>query len=75
MCQLPVFETGAHRTELLYKIIHIQNAPKSRLGLDARKPGAEQHAHPRTLISAFVIRFLESSISHLTSSENAFFRC
>ena len=47
------------------------------LGLDARKPvgwfannkGTDQSAHPRSLISAFVIHFLESIISKLASSE------
>ena len=38
------------------------------MGLDARKPvfanhkGTDQPAHPRSLISAFVIRFLESTM-------------
>ena len=31
--------------------------------------GADQPAHPRSLISAFVIRCLESTISKLTTSE------
>ena len=43
---------------------------EGHMGLDARKPvfegfannkGADQPAHPRSLISAFVIRFLEIS--------------
>ena len=46
---------------------------KDHLGIDARKPvfrfannkGAGQPAHPCSLISAFVIRFLESIISIL----------
>ena len=42
------------------------------MGLDARKPvfggfennaGTDQPAHPRSLISTFVIRFLESNLS------------
>ena len=40
---------------------------------DAKKPvnnkGADQPAHPRSLISAFVIRVLESIISRLAMSE------
>ena len=52
------------------------------MGLDARKPvfggfvnntGADQPAHPRSLISAFVIRVLESTISKLATSEISFF--
>ena len=44
------------------------------MGLEARKPvfggfanntGADQPAHPRSLISTFVIRFLESIIVNL----------
>ena len=48
------------------------------MGLNGRKPvcggsrttiGADQPAHPRSLISAFVIHFLESIISKLATSE------
>ena len=47
------------------------------MGLDARKrvfgfannTGADQPVHPRSLISAFFIRFLESIISKLATSE------
>ena len=35
--------------------------------------GADQPAHPRSLISAFVIRFLESIISKLATSEISIF--
>ena len=35
----------------------------------ANNTGADQPAHPRRLISAFVIRFLESIISRLATSE------
>ena len=35
--------------------------------------GADQPAHPRSLISAFVIHFLESMISILATSEIYFF--
>ena len=52
------------------------------MGLNVRKPclsefgnnkGAHQPAHPRSLISAFIIRFLDSSISKLTISEISIF--
>ena len=35
--------------------------------------GADQPAHPRSLISAFVIRLLESIISRLATNEISFF--
>ena len=35
----------------------------------ANNTGADQPAHPRSLISAFVFRFLESITSTLTTSE------
>ena len=40
---------------------------------DANNIGADQPVHPRSLISAFVIRFLESIISKLTTSEVSIF--
>ena len=54
------------------------------MGLDARKPGfgvceqqrrrgADQPAHRCRLISAFVIRFLESIISKLATGEMSIF--
>ena len=53
-----------------------------QMGLDARKTclrgfanntGADQPAHPRSLISAFVNHVLESTISKLATSEISFF--
>ena len=52
------------------------------MGLVARKPvwgfvnnkGADQPGHPRSLISASVIRLLESIISRLATSENSYFQ-
>ena len=35
----------------------------------ANNKGADQHAHPRKLISAFVIRFLDSIISKQVTSD------
>ena len=52
------------------------------MGLVARKPvlrgvanntGADQTAHPRSLISPFVIRFLESIICKLAAGEISIF--
>ena len=39
----------------------------------ANNTGADQPAHPRSLISAFVIRFLESIICYLTTGEISIF--
>ena len=39
----------------------------------AHNTGADQSAHPRSLVSAFVIRFLESNICKLATSEISFF--
>ena len=47
------------------------------MGLDARKPvfvgGADQPAHPISLISAFIIRFLQSTTSKLTINDISIF--
>ena len=39
----------------------------------ANNTGTDQPAHPRSLISAFVIHSLESTISKLATSEISFF--
>ena len=53
-----------------------------QMGLDARKPvfrgfannsGANQPVHPRSLISAFVIRLLESTIFNLATGKTSMF--
>ena len=46
---------------------------KSCLRGFANNTGADQPAHPRSLISAFVIRVLESTISKLTASKISIF--
>ena len=53
-------------------IIGPRREKTSLLGL-ANNKGAEQPAHPRRLISAYVIRFLESIISKLAMSEISIF--
>ena len=55
----------------------ILNGPrreKTCLRRFANNKGADQPAHPRRLISAFVIRFLESTISKLATSEISIFQ-
>ena len=42
---------------------------KTCLRVFANNTGADQPAHPRSLISAFVIRILESIISRLATDE------
>ena len=39
----------------------------------ANNTGADQPAHPRSLVSAFVIRFLESTIFKLATGEISIF--
>ena len=55
---------------------HLKNGPHRKKtclhGLTNNK-GADQPAHPRRLISAFVIRFLDSIISKLATSEISIF--
>ena len=46
---------------------------KTCLGEFANNKGADQPAHPRILINAFVIRLLESIISRLATSEISHF--
>ena len=50
---------------------------RREMGRDVRKPvynkGADQPAHPRSLISAFVIRLLENIISRLAMSNISIF--
>ena len=46
---------------------------KTCLRWSANNTGADQPAHPRSLISAFVIRVLKSTISKLATSEISFF--
>ena len=62
----------------LYGTVEIHSHAYFNTGLVARKPvfggfanntGADQPAHPRSLISAFVIHFLESTISNLATGD------
>ena len=53
------------------KIISIYGPRREKTCLRglANNKGADQPAHPRSLISTFVIRFLESFISKLATSQ------
>ena len=44
------------------------------MGLDANNTGADQPAHPRSLISAFLFCFLESIICKLAAGEISIFK-
>ena len=46
---------------------------ENRLRGFANNTGADQPAHPRSLISAFVIRFLESTVCKLPTGEISLF--
>ena len=49
--------------------LYVLRRKKNSLRWFANNTGADQPAHPRSLINAFVIRFLESIISRLAISE------
>ena len=58
------------------RIIYLLSAPrrdKTCLAAFENNKGADQNAHPCSLISAFVIRLLESSIFKLASSKTLIF--
>ena len=60
----------------LYLSVRIPFGPrreKTCLRGVANNTGADQPAHPRSLISAFVIRFLESTICKLAIGEISIF--
>ena len=50
-------------------IINGPRREKTCLRVVANNTGADQPAHPRSLISAFVIRFLKSTIFNLATGE------
>ena len=79
---LRVSDVGIEKT--VFDIsIHSEWNDMSKMSLDARKPvfrvceqqslGAEQPAHSRSLISAFVIHLLECIESKLTTSKLSLF--
>ena len=55
------------------KLINGPQREKTCLQGFANNTGVDQPAHPRSLISAFVIRFLESTISKLATGEISIF--
>ena len=65
---LPKRNTRDLRKQHSGKILYGPQREKTCLRGFANNTGAEQPAHPRSLISAFVIRFLVSIISRLATS-------
>ena len=61
------------KREIKKKILIGPRREKTCLRGVANNTGADQPAHPRSLISAFVIRVLKSTISKLASSEISVF--
>ena len=57
----------------LYTLLYGPRRKKTCLWWFANNTGTDQPAHPHSLISAFVIRFLESTISKLATSEISIF--
>ena len=55
-------------------LYNVKCGEKTCLRRFANNKGADQPVHPRRLISVFVIRFLESTISKLTTSEISIFQ-
>ena len=53
-----------------YRYIHVCASASDPVLVVANKKGTDQPAHPRSLISAFVNRLLQSIISRCPTSEN-----
>ena len=70
-CSIPAFLPKSVCPE---KVVHNWAATRENLLLGfCDNKGADQPAHPRSLISAFVIHVLESKISRLAISEISMF--
>ena len=75
----PLYELGSHTLEKYLSLDGFPlklNGPRSNktcLQGFANNTGADQPAHPRSLISAFVIRFWESLICKLATGEISIF--
>ena len=59
--------------KLFFPITYEPRHEKTCLRVFANNTGTDQPAHPRSLISAFVIRFLESIVCTLATGENSIF--
>ena len=63
----------ANANDLSFAVINGPRRKKTCLRGFANNKGADQPVHPRRLISAFVIKFSESIISRLATSEISIF--
>ena len=63
------FNQYMNQVLIAYAIINGPRGENTCLQWFANNQGADQPAHPRSLISAFVIRLLESIVSRLSTSE------
>ena len=71
-CYMPVSVPCLFRSVSHILVILLNNA-KTCLRRFANNKGVDQPTHPRSLISAFVIRLLESIITRLATSKNSIF--
>ena len=68
--------TFYHFTAQMFIVSHVSVGPrheKTCLWEFANNTGAHQHVHPRSLISTFVIRFLESMVCKLPKGKISIF--
>ena len=70
---LPDVLLATKNTDSPFNLYYGPRRDKTCLRGFANNKGADQPAHPRRLISAFVIRLLESFISKIASSEMLIF--
>ena len=70
----PLYGTLCVYTVALWHPRYGRRREKTCLRGFANNTGADQPAHPRSLISAFVVRFLESIICKLATGEISIFR-
>ena len=64
-----MLETLSGKFNVILRVTYGPQRKKTCLRGFANNRGADQPAHPRSLISAYVIRFLESVISKLATSK------
>ena len=67
-----IFSHSARYLAIFYPLQYGPRREKTCLWRSSNNKGADQPAHSCSLISAFVIRFLESTISKLATSEISF---
>ena len=68
-----LFSKSTHIERSVVDLLSGPRREKTCLQGFANNEGADQPAHPRSLINAFVIRYLQSTICELATSEISFF--